>query len=155
MSRPPLIRIMRPYGSEEDLINGDLAWLGRTTVILPNGPARPEGELVRFEIVLANGVPVFRGEGQAVAHHPPSGSRPPGLEVRFTRIDARSKLLLDRVREKRTTLFPGGLPAGVVVQTVRPASTVVPPVNRDEILERLRVRARELGPAKMLSFKRS
>jgi hypothetical protein len=155
MSRTPLIRIMRPYSSEEEFINGDFAWIGRTTVILPNGPARPEGELVRFEIVLANGAPVFRGEGHAVAYHTPSGTRPPGLEVRFRRIDARSKVLLDRVRAKRTTLFPSGLPAAVVVQTVRPASKVVPPVNRDEILERLRVRARELGPAKMLAFKRS
>jgi hypothetical protein len=100
-SPPATLRITRPYGSENEFIEGDFAWVGRTSIVLPNGPARPAGELIRFEVVLSTGAPVFRGEGHVIAHYPPGGGKPPGLEVRFTRIDARSKLVLDRVRERR------------------------------------------------------
>jgi hypothetical protein len=155
----PLIRITRPYRSEGEFIDGDLAWLGRSSVILPNGPIRPEGELVRFEIMLDGGMPVLRGEGHVVAHHTPSGTRPPGLEVRFTRIDARSKLLLDRVGEKRSTFMPSAAPVArpslVAAAPADVPSKIVRPQNRDEILERLRARARGLGAAGVLAFKRS
>jgi hypothetical protein len=51
--------------------------------------------------VLTNGTPVFRGEGQVVRHHPAGGPRPAGLEIRITRTDARSKAILDQVRDRR------------------------------------------------------
>jgi hypothetical protein len=184
--RPPAtIRITRPYGSEKEFVDGDFAWLGRTTIVLPNGPARPAGELIRFELVLATGAPVFRGEGHVVAHHSPGGVKPPGLEVRFTRIDARSKLILDRVRERRMALSrPGETPIlsqapgrpqdsegaleidrslPVLKPPVERASDVRPtdprpkieaPPNRDEILERLRARAKQLALAGGLAFKK-
>jgi hypothetical protein len=186
---PPTIRITRPWGSEKEFIEGDLAYLGRTAILLPGAPAREPGELIRFEIVIASGAPVFRGEGHVVAHHPPGGAKPPGLEVRFTRIDARSKLILDRVRERRTalvrsgsvpppalvSLVPGSLsqaPPPVIVShgpplrtdslTIRMSSMrstatelaiqrakargpIPPPPNREEILERLRERAKRLS----------
>src|SRR4029077_21016994 len=52
---------------------------------------------------------VLRGEGNVVAHHVPGGPRPPGLEVRFTRVDSKSKLILDRVRDRRTASPPAAL----------------------------------------------
>jgi hypothetical protein len=198
--RPPAtIRINRPYGSEKEFVDGDFAWLGRTTIVLPNSPARQAGELIRFELVLTSGAPVFRGEGHVVAHHPPGGPKPPGLEVRFTRIDARSKLILDRVRERRIALSrPGERPnlsqapspipttslqpeAGVAqaqtigsptemepllpvlkppverasdVRPTGPRPKIEPPPNRDEILERLRARAKRLALAGGLAFKK-
>jgi hypothetical protein len=204
--RIPIIRITRPYASEKEFIDADFGWVGRTTLILPGAPARPSGELVRFEVVLSNGVPILRGEGHVTGHNAPGGARPPGLEVRFTRVDAKSKLVLDRVRERRASLssssmtaslLPGGasmLPAVVsmlpAINSVLPRSEAAPPVspgpgelpalkaptdtpsersgihlkrpgrvappaNRDEILERLRVRARELAAAGGLAFKKS
>lgn len=184
--RIPFIRITRPYRSETEFIEGDFAWLGRTTIILPNGPARASGELVRFEIVLTNGAPALRGEGHVVAHHVPGGSRPAGLEVRFTRVDAKSKLILDRVRERRATTSqnesvtqvrlpevlsidtlpvqnsvgapppPADLPSERSgIHLTKSASRVAPPSNRDEILERLRVRARELAASGRPAFKKS
>jgi hypothetical protein len=195
--RIPIIRITRPYATEKEFIDADFGWVGRTTLILPGAPARPSGELVRFEIVLANGVPILRGEGHVAGHNAPGGARPPGLEVRFTRVDAKSKLVLDRVRERRAsfsshtmtaaTSFLPGLPSMAVgsahVADAPPASLsasmlpvlqppadvpsersgihlkrpgpVAPPPNRDEILERLRVRARELAAAGGLAFKKS
>ena len=190
---PPTLRITRPWASEKEFVEGDLAYLGRTAILLPNAPAHEPGELIRFEIVLSTGAPVFRGEGHVVAHHAPGGPKPAGLEVRFTRIDARSKLILDRVREKRTALVRSGSmpppalvsqvpPLGMLSQppalvlsqeplserererdwrsprivTARSAATeerivrakergpVPPPSNREEILGRLRERAKRL-----------
>jgi hypothetical protein len=188
--RIPFIRVTRPYGSENEFIEGDFGWVGRTTLILPGGPARAAGELVRFEVVLSTGAPVLRGEGHVVAHHTPGGSRPPGLEVRYTRVDARSKIILDRVRERRTAASPnsvatatpastGGAAAMPGLVSIKPeplpvlktptdtpsersgvhltkaaSRRVAPPANRDEILERLRARAKVLAAAGGLSFKK-
>ena len=181
--RIPFIRITRPYGSENEFVDGDFGWVGRATLVLPGGPARAAGELVRFEVVLKTGAPVLRGEGHVVAHHTPGGARPPGLEVRFTRIDAKSKLILDRVRERRAAHSQGGpvsmagpvsigapasMPNGVPVlkpldeppsersgvHLTKAASKVAPPANREEILERLRARAKELAAAGGLAFKK-
>ena len=100
--RPPVtLRISRPYGSEDEFVEGDFAWLGRATIVLPHAAPRPAGELIRFELVLSTGAPIFRGEGHVVAHYVAGSGKPPGLEVRFTRIDARSKMILDRVRTRR------------------------------------------------------
>ncbi|HMI86118.1 MAG TPA: hypothetical protein VK550_18615 [Polyangiaceae bacterium] len=190
----------RPWASEKEFIDADLAYLGRTAILLPNAPAREPGELIRFEIVLSTGAPVFRGEGHVVAHHAPGGAKPPGLEVRFTRIDARSKLLLDRVRERRTALVrsgsipppalvshappPGSLSLGppplilsqlpgprpdagsLRITTARSAETeaairrakergpVAPPSNREEMLARLRERAKRLTASSGWSLKK-
>jgi hypothetical protein len=187
--RIPFIRITRPYGSENEFIDGDFGWVGRTTLVLPGGPARAAGELVRFEVVLTTGAPVLRGEGHVVAHHTPGGSRPAGLEVRYTRVDARSKIILDRVRERRSAVSPNSMtmasplsasspsvsmptpasrpdPLPVLkaptdtpsersgVHLTKAASRVAPPANRDEILERLRARAKVLAAAGGLSFKK-
>jgi len=199
---PPTVRITRPWGSEKEFVEGDLAYLGRTAILLPNAPAHEPGELIRFEIVLSTGTPVFRGEGHVVAHHAPGGPKPAGLEVRFTRIDARSKLILDRVRERRTALVRSGSmpppalvsqvpPPGMLSQppallmsqvppsererdwrsprivTARSAATderilrakergpVSPPANREEILERLRERAKRLTASSGWNLKKS
>lgn len=125
---PPTLRITRPWASEKEFIEGDLAYLGRAAILLPNAPAREAGELIRFEIVLASGAPVFRGEGHVVAHHAPGGAKPAGLEVRFTRIDARSKLILDRVRERRTALVrSGSIPPPAHVSQAPPPGLSQPP----------------------------
>jgi hypothetical protein len=182
---PITIRITRPYGSENEFIDGDFAWIGRSTIVLPNSPARKTGEVIRFEVVLSTGSPVFRGEGSVVAHYPPGGAKPPGLEVRFTRIDARSKLILDKVRDRRAALSRSGenpapapapalapavadapapapaladapapaLPADIQPPTraaserrvVQRSTKIVAPANRDEILDRLRARAKHLA----------
>ncbi|MET0593438.1 MAG: hypothetical protein ABW133_12105 [Polyangiaceae bacterium] len=125
---PPTVRIKRPWATEKEFVEGDLACLGRSAIILANAPAREPGELIRFEIVLASGAPAFRGEGHVVAHHPPGGAKPAGLEVRFTRIDARSKLILDRVRERRTALVrSGSIPPPALVSQAPPAGMSQPP----------------------------
>ncbi|HEX9295488.1 MAG TPA: hypothetical protein VF881_06620 [Polyangiaceae bacterium] len=187
---PPTLRITRPYSSEAEFVDGDFAWIGRTTIVLPDVEARTAGELVRFEIILRQGAPVFRGEGHVVGYHASESGRPPGLEIRFTRIDARSKLIVDKVRDRRAALprqnvaiavaaDPGAAESkaepAVVSAEVQPLvlklsldapsertsppqkggpRKIAPPANRDEILERLRARAKQLAAAGGLSFKK-
>lgn len=198
--RPPTIRITRPWASEREFIDRDLAFLGQTAVLLPNAPVREPGELIRFELVLSTGTPVFRGEGLVIAHHPLGGAKPSGLEVRFTRIDARSKLILDRVRERRTALVRSGsipppslvsqapppgmsqAPPPVIMSNAPPSrqdsvtmqvatlpvlgleslvrrakarGPIPPPSNREELLGRLRERAKRLAASGGLSFKKA
>jgi hypothetical protein len=198
--RQPAIRVVRPYASEKEFVEGDFTWLGRPTLVLPNTPARSPGDLVRFELVLSNGSPIFRGEGQVVAYHPPGGGKTPGLEVRITRMDAKSKAMLDQMRQRRTansrTAPPKAVASSRQVESIAPAPTAVaaapppnpmptpevarlasaqrpgdqppveltsdvsersgvhlspararvaPPPNREEILDRLRERARQLA----------
>jgi hypothetical protein len=198
-NRPPAaIRLSRPYASEKEFVEGDLPFLGRATLFLPNVPARGAGEIVRFEFLLSTGAPVFRGEAQVVAHHPAAGTKPAGLEVRITRMDAKSKSIHDHVKERRlagarsspksvapnratesmapakvgpppvevslpTLAAPRVAPvasavaaraaepppeapserSGIHLSPARPK--VAPPPNRDEILDRLRERARQLA----------
>jgi hypothetical protein len=149
---PPTIRVTRPWGSEKEFIDGDLAYLGRTAIFLPSAPAREPGELIRFEIVLATGTPVFRGEGHIVAYHAPGGAKPAGLEVRFTRIDARSKLILDRVRERRTALVrSGSMPPPALVSQAPPGglSQGPPPL----IMSQMPLPTRDFGASRLATVR--
>jgi hypothetical protein len=192
-SRVPTMRISRPYGSEDELIDGDFASLARAWIILPDAPVYPVGELVRFEVLLSSGAPAIRGEGTVTAYHAPGGPKPPGLEVKFSRIDARTKSILQRVHAKRNALGHSvSLPPGLAISAETPAPPLAraeaptppvctdsgstgpdlpkedlsdvraarapgrnaaPPPNRNEILDRLRDRARALPPDKR--FERS
>jgi hypothetical protein len=120
--RIPTMRLSRPYETEDDLIEGDFASLGRPWIILPDVPILPVGELVRFEVLLSNGAPAIRGEGHVVAYHPPGGPKPPGLEVKFTRIDARTKSIIERVHTKRLALRTSSMPP-----SQRPEAAAPPP----------------------------
>src|SRR5207253_1302593 len=63
-----------------------------------------QGVVLRFEVLLASGAPLLRGEGRVVAYKMSAVGDEPGLTLRFTRLDARSKALVDRaaaIREAR------------------------------------------------------
>jgi hypothetical protein len=110
-SRPIGLRIPRPYDTEDDFIRGDGLAIGRLGMILIGAPARPPGITVRFEVLLKNGEAVFRGEGRVVAHRVHANGRE-GLEVRFTRLDSRSKTLVEQVLKLRKSglLTPASTP---------------------------------------------
>jgi hypothetical protein len=200
--RIPTMRLLRPYETEEALIEGDFASLGRPWIVLPDVPVVPVGELVRFEVLLSTGAPAIRGEGLVVAYHGPGEPKPPGLEIKFTRMDARTKSIIERVHAKRLALrmastpppTPPPPPPAQAREAAPPAPAAAPeeapkaepaqaeptqaqppqaeppqaeapktateprrkiaaPPNRDEILERLRARGRQLPPEKR--FERS
>jgi ribonuclease E len=105
-NRPPVaIRIVRPYESEDELLEHELETVGKTSVVLIGAHPRPTGVILRFEVTLASGTTVLRGEGRVLAHKENAFRGQPGLTLRFTRLDPRSKSVVDRataMRESRS-----------------------------------------------------
>jgi hypothetical protein len=104
--RPPpvAIRITRPYGNEDEFLEHELETLTRTSVTLLGAQARPQGVVLRFELVLSTGQAILRGEGRVVGFKPNVLQGLGGLTLRFTRLDSRSKALVDKAaiaRERR------------------------------------------------------
>jgi hypothetical protein len=117
--RPPVaIRVTRPYASEDEYLDHELDLLSRTGITLVGAQPRPQGVVLRFELVLASGQAVLRGEGRVVAFKPNAYQGAGGLALRFTRIDARSKALLDKAALLREQRRPSNRPA--VSQSPKP-----------------------------------
>lgn len=95
--KPVAIRITRPYQTEEEFFAAELETISRTGVTLVGAQQRPDGVVLRFELTLATGAPLIRGEGRVVAYKTNALNGEPGLSLRFTRLDSKSKSLVDRV----------------------------------------------------------
>jgi hypothetical protein len=126
---PVAVRITRPYSTEQDFLSRELETLTRTSVSLLGAPQKPQGVVLRFELALASGEPLLRGEGRVVGFKAASAAMESALTLRFTRLDARSKALVDRaaaVREAKGRVpqvggeTPEGTPA--VVRTAQGSS---------------------------------
>lgn len=101
-SRPPVaIRIVRPYDSEDALLESELETIGKSSVVLIGAHPRPTGIILRFEVTLASGATVLRGEGRVLAHKENAFRGQSGLTLRFTRLDPKSKAIVDRATAMR------------------------------------------------------
>ena len=106
-SRPPVaIRIVRPYDTEDLLLENELETIGKTSVVLIGAHPRPTGVILRFEVTLASGPTVLRGEGRVLAHKENAFRGQPGLTLRFTRLDPKSKAIVDRATAMREARGP-------------------------------------------------
>jgi hypothetical protein len=76
-------------------------------VILIGAHPRPTGVILRFEVTLASGVTVLRGEGRVLAHKENAFRGQAGLTLRFTRLDPRSKGVVDRATALREVRAQG------------------------------------------------
>lgn len=111
-NRPPTaIRIVRPYQTEDEFLTNELETVGKTSVILIGAHPRPTGIILRFEVVLASGATVLRGEGRVLAHKESAFRGQPGLSLRFTRLDPKSKALVDRAAAMREARLAGEMPS--------------------------------------------
>jgi hypothetical protein len=103
--RPPVaIRITRPYATEDEYLEHELETLTRASITLVGAQPRAEGVVLRFELALASGAVLLRGEGRVTGFKPNAFQGVGGLALRFTRVDTRSKALIDKaasLREKR------------------------------------------------------
>jgi hypothetical protein len=108
-ARPPqvAIRIVRPYQDEDEFLTNELETVGKTSVILIGAHPRPSGIILRFEVTLASGATVLRGEGRVLAHKERAFRGQPGLSLRFTRLDPKSKQLVDRAVSMREARLSG------------------------------------------------
>ncbi|WP_394848818.1 hypothetical protein LZC95_15355 [Pendulispora brunnea] len=109
--QPVAIRVTRPYANEDEFLDHEIDTLTRTSVTLIGAQSRPQGVILRFEVTLANGTPLMRGEGRVIAYKGPTDPEAgvplkhlSGLTLRFTRLDKKTKALVDRaalIREER------------------------------------------------------
>jgi hypothetical protein len=109
-----VIRIARPFATEEKLFEKELETLTRTSITLLGAQPRPHGLVLRFEVLLTGGQVLMRGEGRVVGYKPDAYYGLGGLTLRFTRLDTRSKAVVDRaaaLRERRRPSSAGGLAA--------------------------------------------
>jgi hypothetical protein len=131
---PAAIRITRPYSSEEEFLEHELDMITRTTVTLVGAQSRPPGVVLRFELGLASGQVLLRGEGRVLVYKADALQGTGGLTLRFTRLDTRSKSLVDRaaaMREHRRPSAAPPLPRGASVPDVvdLPGLTPMPAIT--------------------------
>ncbi len=103
-NQPVAIRVVRPYDDENALLDAEVSVFSRTGIALIGAPSRPQGVVLRFEIALRDGSVMIRGEGRVVGYRAPTQQEEGALLLRFTRLDMKSKALLDRavgLREER------------------------------------------------------
>ena len=101
-SNPIPLRIRLPYGSEDEFIERYGTNVARGGIFIATRSIKPEGTLLQFEFVLGDGTRLLRGEGLVVKTQIDEGGGRSGMTVRFTRLDARSKALVDRVIAHRS-----------------------------------------------------
>lgn len=125
-SSPVAFRLRRPYATEDEFLASDGPAISRGGMILIGAGSRPVGLIVRFEIALWDGSPLFRGEGRVVTHMLPGPDVPfPGLEIRFTRLDPRGKSLVERALRERDLRRDSEVPE--LLPPVIPPLSVPPP----------------------------
>jgi len=130
--RPVGLAVRLTYGSVDEFAERFAVNLSRGGLFIRAQDPKPAGTLLRFELRLATGEAVVRGDGvvrwtqQADPHaHPPKAS---GMGVQFTHLDEASRLLVDRIvslKEKR-----GVAPGVATPAPVAPRVQEVPPPTR-------------------------
>jgi len=133
-NNPPVaVRIVRPFDDENALLAAEANAFTRTGVMLIGGPNRPSGVVLRFEICLQDGSAVMRGEGRVVGYRAAAGDEEGALMLRFTRLDVKSKGLLDRavaMREERRSMAPPPRAKLPTAPPPRKPTTAPPPTSR-------------------------
>ena len=100
-STPVAVRIQRPAATVDAFLRTDRRLFGRKTIALPGAPSKPVGAILRFEIVLADGAPIVRGERRVISSGPLDGDGEQGLLLGLTKLDPSSKALFDRIAHER------------------------------------------------------
>ncbi|WP_225411004.1 TIGR02266 family protein [Stigmatella hybrida] len=143
------LRIRLPYTTDEEFIDKYGANVARGGVFIATRAPKEEGTALAFEFVLAGGARLLRGEGIVVKAQLDEGGGRSGMTVRFTKLDAPSKALLDRVVARRNgeplpspevsapaeeppqapppPAAPGAPPPGLIRKATVPAAVSRPP----------------------------
>jgi uncharacterized protein (TIGR02266 family) len=100
------------FETADEFVDGYGQYFFRGGILLPTRQAREEGDTVMLHLQIANGETVLRAEGTVKQVRTNAEGRTVGLVLRFTRLDAKSKALVDRIMEaKRELRASGELPA--------------------------------------------
>jgi len=166
------IRVSRPYGSEDALLENELDALSKSGIVLLGVAPRPEGQVIRFELTLQDGTSVMRAEGKVVGQKTINGEQ--GLSLKFTRLDSKSKAFVDRATALRAARaqrpvsseqLPPAAPSDPSINDAPaspPAEASTAPLpaapipegtqDRAGALERLRARAKTLSPDQIVGL---
>jgi len=127
---PVGLAVRLSYGSVDEFVDRFAVNISRGGVFIRSRDPRPVGTRVAFELRLAGGEAVVRGQGvvrwiqeEDLAVHPP---RAPGMGVQFTELDEPSRALVERMvtlRERR------GVAPGVVAPAPVAARLDATPVS--------------------------
>jgi molecular chaperone DnaK len=130
---PPAVplRIRLPYGTEEEFIEGYGTNVAASGVFIATRSFKPTGTVLQFEFVLAGGSRLLRGEGMVIQTQVDEGGGRSGMTVRFTRLDAASKALVDRVLAARSGTPPQAPEPVSPVIAALPAET--PPTDAADV----------------------
>ena len=125
------LRIRLPFKDEAEFVERYGNHVSRGGIFIATRAGKPEGTPISFELVLQDGVRLMRGEGvvQRLIEDETPGKA--GMLVRFTRIDTRTKGLIDLIVEKREGHVAPEVPAAPPSSTPTPAPqpTPSPPVR--------------------------
>ena len=123
------LRIRLPFATEDEFIDRYGVHVTRGGIFIATKHGKPEGTPLSFELVLQDGVRLMRGEGvvqKLVLDEQLPGKS--GMLVRFTRIDTRTKGLIDLILERREGLKNAEPPAGNTSQPPPPVQSRATPV---------------------------
>src|SRR6516164_8759902 len=95
MSAPTPLRVRLPFRSEDEFVASYGAHVGRDGFFLATRAPKPVGATLLFDLILADGTSLLRGEGVVVRSNA-SGDRP-GMTLRFVRLEAAGKALVERI----------------------------------------------------------
>lgn len=129
-----LLRVRLPFSSEEEFIEKYGQNLTRGGIFIATKTPKAEGTLVSFDLILTDGTKLMRGEGfvqSVTAHEQPGRS---GMLVRFERVDARTKALVDRVIVHRSGVMkaepPVMSPSSALPESPAPAPVSAAPLKK-------------------------
>jgi hypothetical protein len=146
---PVAIRITRPYATEDEFLEQELDTLSRTSVTLLGAQPRPQGVVLRFELVLSSGTVLMRGEGRVVGFRPNAHQGLGGLTLRFTRLDSRSKALVDRAAAVRERRRPASMMPPPGASLTPPAPPASEPADAPPVASGVRTSERPLPPPRL------
>ncbi len=96
-AKPVALRIRLPFASEDEFVERYGQNVARGGIFIATRAVKPLGTAIAFELVLQSGDRLMRGEGtvQQVQEDETPGKS--GMLVRFVRLDARSRALIDKI----------------------------------------------------------
>ncbi|HEX4627830.1 MAG TPA: hypothetical protein VH137_03490 [Gemmatimonadales bacterium] len=128
---PVAIRITRPYATEDEYLDEELDTLTRTSITLLGVQPRPQGVVLRFELVLSSGQVLARGEGRVIGFKHNAHEGLGGVTLRFTRLDSRTKTLVDKAAALREQRRPSARPNDSPPEAIATAPVPVAGAPRD------------------------
>ena len=131
----PVVRIYLRYPDVDTFVARFAPNVTRGGVFLASRKPRPVGEVVRFEISLAQGPPLLWGSGRVTwvrEFNPAEPHRAHGMGVQFTFVDPECRPLLDRLLATKNAARPtpvSGVPIIVPRQVSGPSLAARSPVT--------------------------